>query len=480
MRSNRSSPHSRLRFLTERCTLVVIALFVMRTWYVEGLLVPLRITGGSMATTLLGSHYQVHCDRCEHRFACEADPARLVTKAVCPLCGYAGNDLQGKPVLAGDGIVVDKSIFRLRQPRRWEVVVFRRPEPPYRTYVKRVVGLPEESIRIRDGDVYIKGQARQMKWQIQRKTLPQQRSMAILVHDAASQPPGLPPRWQGEGWLADRGRFARGSDPAAGDQRRRAADDWLEYCHWRRVPGSDPPSENEVRAQPCPITDLCGYNQTRPRREEDVHPVTDVMLSLRLVVTRGEGNLAIRASDGRDEFTVLLYPNRQRYEVLRGDDVLPGAVGKSPLLTDGVEIVLSLFDKQLLLAFDGRPVVTREYDPSPVALKPTARPLAIGSQGGLGVTISDVRVYRDVYYMRPVGARHAWGVDSPCALAADEYFVLGDNSPISEDSRNWPSPAVPAKLLVGKALVVHFPARRVSVGPLKFQVPDPARIRYIR
>jgi len=443
--------------------LAVLAVLVMRTWYVEGLLVPLRITGGSMATTLLGSHQQVQCDQCEHQFANGVDPARPVTKAVCPLCGYAGNDLQGKPVLLGDGILVDKTILRLRRPRRWEVVVFRRPEPPYRMYVKRVVGLPEESIRIRDGDVYVEGQ-------IQRKTLAQQRAMAILVDDAASQPPGLPPRWQGDAWGADRGRFACGSDPP-GD----AADDWLEYCHWCRVPGSVTLTKDatlkksEGQTRQCPITEPCGYT------------VTDLMLSLRLVETRGEGSLAIRATDGRDTFKVLLYPDRQRYEVLRGDEVVPGGVGKSPRLTDGVEIVLSLFDKQLLLAFDGRPVVTREYAPSPGPLKPTPRPLAIGSQGGLGVTISDIRVYRDVYYTRPIGAWHAWGVDAPCKLPDDAYFVLGDNSPISEDSRSWPAPSfVPAKLLVGKALVVHFPARRVHVGPWRFQVPDPTRIRYIR
>jgi len=59
--------------------------------------------------------------------------------------------------------------------------------------------------------------------------------------------------------------------------------------------------------------------------------------------------------------------------------------------------------------------------------------------------------------------------------------MLGDNSPVSEDSRTWPEgPAVPARLLVGKPLFVHFPAKRVQIGNWVFQVPDPARIRYIQ
>ena len=51
----------------------------------------------------------------------------------------------------------------------------------------------------------------------------------------------------------------------------------------------------------------------------------------------------------------------------------------------------------------------------------------------------------------------------------------------AQDSRTWPEgTAVPAKLLVGKPLIVHFPARHVELGGWSFQVPDPTKIRYIR
>ena len=79
-------------------------------------------------------------------------------------------------------------------------------------------------------------------------------------------------------------------------------------------------------------------------------------------------------------------------------------------------------------------------------------------------------------------------------LAADEYYVLGDNSPVSEDSRTWPDGgAIDAKLLVGKPLVA-IPS--VLIAPWwddrDFQVPRiwaeirqplewrSAGIRYIR
>jgi signal peptidase I len=60
-----------------------------------------------------------------------------------------------------------------------------------------------------------------------------------------------------------------------------------------------------------------------------------------------------------------------------------------------------------------------------------------------------LQVYRDVYYTppkRPVASLAR-------QLGPDEYFILGDNSPISVDSRSWMGgETVPARLLVGRML----------------------------
>jgi signal peptidase I len=58
----------------------------------------------------------------------------------------------------GDFVFVDKQVYEWRNPRRWEVIVFRGPE--YRTtpYIKRIVGLPGENIQIKDGRVFINGE----------------------------------------------------------------------------------------------------------------------------------------------------------------------------------------------------------------------------------------------------------------------------------------------------------------------------------
>lgn len=56
----------------------------------------------------------------------------------------------------GDVIMIDKLTYSLSQIRRFDVVVFR-TEGTDNTYVKRVIGMPGESVSIKDGAVYIDG-----------------------------------------------------------------------------------------------------------------------------------------------------------------------------------------------------------------------------------------------------------------------------------------------------------------------------------
>ncbi len=52
------------------------------------------------------------------------------------------------------------------------------------------------------------------------------------------------------------------------------------------------------------------------------------------------------------------------------------------------------------------------------------------------------------------------------SLGPDEYFVLGDNSPVSNDSRFWgEGPVVRGSMFVGKPFLVHLPGQ---VVPLRF------------
>ena len=58
----------------------------------------------------------------------------------------------------GDNLIVDKISYRFRDPKRFEVVVFPYAYEEKTYFIKRVIGLPGETVRIDDGVIYINGE----------------------------------------------------------------------------------------------------------------------------------------------------------------------------------------------------------------------------------------------------------------------------------------------------------------------------------
>lgn len=56
---------------------------------------------------------------------------------------------------SGEYLLIDEISYRFRDPERGEVVVFRYPKDPSNFFIKRVIGLPGETIEIKDGKVEI-------------------------------------------------------------------------------------------------------------------------------------------------------------------------------------------------------------------------------------------------------------------------------------------------------------------------------------
>ncbi len=452
-----------------------IALLVLRTWFVEGLIVPLRIVGGSMADTLYGAHRRVTCTTCGYRWRCDAT-RRLPDRIACPICGSACRNVRDLPLVGGDRVLVEKLVYRMRSPRRWELVAFRRGGPAGTLAVKRVVGLPGEQVEIRGGDVYIDGR-------VARKTLAQQKAMALPLFPVGPvnrSEAALAGRWGSEnarsGWTVTGGTFAYRRP--AGTNRI----EWLWYEH-RQPPTGEKALGHKPQARPTPVTNTRPYNAGWPQRAEHCFTVCDLMLSLRVDELSESGTLALAIGDGKQQFCVFLTAADPSFEVFStgpAPELAPRRQlgrGVLPRRLSGALVDVSLFDRQLLLAIDGRPLFAWELpSPAPTGHRCT-RVLGIGADLGHAV-LGQVAVFRDVYYFYYHSAHCTAG--KPIRLRASQYYVLGDNPLLSDDSRSWPPQnGVTESTIIGKPFVA-LSYLVLRWGKHDFQVPNLATLRYIR
>lgn len=58
----------------------------------------------------------------------------------------------------GDNLIVDKITYRFRDPQRFEIIVFPFQYEEHTYYIKRIIGLPGETVQVIDGYVYINGE----------------------------------------------------------------------------------------------------------------------------------------------------------------------------------------------------------------------------------------------------------------------------------------------------------------------------------
>lgn len=285
-------------------------------------------------------------------------------------------DATPSEVTLGERMWVNRAQLAMGDVERWDVVVFRCPERTETFCIKRVLGLPGEQVDFASGDLLINGH-------VLRKSLAEQLRLRQLVHLERTQlltwhPEGDNWQFTGDAWRHE-GEVSR-----------------LEYL----------PSGGVV-------TDDLGINQTASR---PTYTALDLMVTAKVHLAPG-ASLRFEATwaDGR---------------VLARSFETPGEL----------QVTWSLFDRQALLAVDGKVVWSQQ---SPGAWPAPPR-LAVVASGD--VQVADLAVWRDAYYhTRPVDRWPLEGVK----LGARQLFVVGDNVAISQDSRTWSTHALPQELLIG-------------------------------
>lgn len=425
------------------------ALLILRVVGAE----PYSVPTGSMAPALVGNHRAVDCPRCGYTIRLGLSHGRSERhgsqreNVCCPNCGCEQISLDGVPISRGDQLLVNKNVYDWRSPRRWEMAVFRCPVEPGKEFVKRVIGLPGETVQLRDGDVYV-------DHELARKTLAELRWLRVPVFDQNFQPPeGWQSRW--ETTPVGGPAFVEGADLRidAADEASEAV--WLGYRNWSLDRNKEEPFRDEY-----------SYNGSDYSSTSAVH---DFMFECDLEVLQGDGKVMLGITDGRDDVVVEL-PVGAVKEGTRllccqssdtdGDEKVHRTAPTFALAAGKTyHLELAFVDRRVTLAIDGKQPFAPVDRPAAEQRGEVSRPVKVGACG-VAIRVRNFRIFRDVHYTE--AGRH--GVRAPVRLGAGQYFVLGDNSPNSDDNRFWsdredrPLP-VHESAFVGRPFLIHLPSR---------------------
>ena len=467
-----------IRETVESIVIAFVLAFLFRTFEAEAFVIPT----GSMAPTLMGRHKDVVCPKCGYRYQVSAseeeseDPARHQPSdciaGKCPMCQYVlpmrpGNqlpqdvpesrrdDIPLQSSYNGDRILVNKYLYSFTDPKRWDVVVFKFPGDAKVNYIKRLVGLPGEKLRIYQGDVFIvkENSSQDKDYEIARKPPNKILAMRQLVHDTNYDPAeldaaGWPLRWHSSpdggpaAWKVEKtttGKNVRQQysvDAAAG------ADSWLRYenlvptyevwldvaaanargdkqplysdagrAKWRRLVTDSNPYDGRVDRQHKFYADSLKIDPYK----EGLHWVGDLMLEANVDIESAGGELLLDLVEAGKHFTcrIDLTTGEAKLSAENAPDFAPKA--KTSLTEKGSHRVgLSNFDDQLLLWIDGKAVDfdgSKAYDANRVfgdrhSMRPQTSekdlgdfaPAGIGARGAK-LVVNRLQVWRDIYYI---------------------------------------------------------------------------------
>jgi len=474
-----------VREIVESVVVAFMLAFLFRTFEAEAFVIPT----GSMAPTLMGRHKEVQCPKCHYWYQASASdevdpntnvprgPDAQIVGCTCPMCRYPMNldqlarERKKKiehefPSFKGDRILVGKFCYQFREPERWDVAVFKYPGGAKTNFIKRLVGLPGETIQIYHGDIFVKrGRG---NFGIARK--PPHKLLAMLqpVYDNDYVLPeilelGWPARWQP--WLS-----ANGSSAGAWttqDYRcfeadgRAAGETWLRYQHvvpspeqWKYLENGELPADAKRQL----ISDFAAYNTSRPKRQDPdldsagLHWVGDLAVQCTLEVLSDSGQAVLEpveagwrmqcridVASGKATLAIEHEDPRRQAQTIDGKEYRPTAQtavrgpGSYRIMFSNCDDQLRLWVQGSLVQFGSGDAATcyaplNNSHPQDGSFASDLSPVGIGSQGTV-LRISELKILRDIYYIAEKSSRFSTnGLLTDFEQIQFPYVVLSDPS----------------------------------------------------
>jgi signal peptidase I len=378
----------------------------------------------------------------------------------CPSCGHYDASGGAIPIFNGDRILVLKCIYQLYEPKQWDVVVFKNPLNSSENYIKRLIGRPGETVEIIDGDIYIDGQ-------ISRKPANVQDELWMPVYDNDYRPVrpgegsfnGHP--WQqplknmaGSKWQLDESDPTKFRLADAGGETSSLIYDTSLGNDFRATYAYD--SIGSYNGMPyCSDLKVRFCVQSDDQRGGVGISLSKYQTIYKAWVDFGGEMVIAKVSDGNETKLVSKMTGTS-------------AEGKP------AQVEFANVDHQLIFQF-GSDKLTYDLGrlPEDAGERKSDIEPVVEISGSGALAVSHVAIFRDIHYtaMKYAGSEEIGRAveGNALTLGRDEFFVLGDNSPNSEDGRWWSRAGignngqsyregvVPRDYLVGKALFVYWP-----------------------
>ncbi len=391
------------------------------------------VDGASMTPHYWGEHWQTKCPDCEFTFSYDTTLPKS-NRVVCPNCGF-------REILADKGTRQPLRQYRIEQPskpnfKRWEVVAIQSAESSASGFlIKRIVGLPGETISFSQGDVLVNGQVPAKNW----REIDEQK---VLVYDSQYDPKSLPNQRLRfsplEFWKDVERTWGLVMEPAETQQA------WIDYVPWRCYLHAD------SRETIGPIEDVYFSDQALARH---LHATDQLSIAITVEVVRDTEFSVYRDFCGHQLECNFSWPKRLVRVFDLESDESEWEIACFPLTADlpeePITIEIATLDQKLAVRVGieslGRVHISRIERPV------SEKVFQMQVRSGLGMRFRRLQIFRDVFWFdEPRGSTEESEPTREFPVPANGFFLMGDNVPVSRDSRDWTVPYVPQESILGR------------------------------